>query len=312
VRRTFALLALAVPALSQDIAQPLTVADWARLLPDGAWSLSLRADLTDSSGLRTSRTDVSNADLFAAGYSTTTDEFTSRVVSLRLARGLDGCTLYLALPLVDLERSGRDDLGADFEQSARSIGDLELGVTKIWRESEDQQVVWSFAAKLPTGSVDEEDGGERLPYPLQPGSGTVDLFPAAAMTRHRDGWDWGLAGRARVRLGRNSEDWARSNSLVLDAWAGRPLGEDLSGRVGLRNTSWGDLYGADPALDPALDPLADDARQGGTRTDLVAGMEWQVKDLALGLELGMPLDEWLDGPQASTDFTLAFGLRLGW
>ncbi len=305
---------MASTAIGQDVAPPPSVADWARVLEEGHWSASVRLDLVRQDGLRDSRSDVSAGDLFASGYTLATDESSERSLTVVLARGLPECTLFVSLPVVGAERSGRDDGYAAFDHDTAGVGDLEFGMTRTWRRTDRDHIVWSVAASLPTGSVDETEGGAVLPYAMQPGSGTVDVYPAAAWTRTLNDYAFGLAARGRLPLGENSEDWARSGELRFDAWIGKSLSERITGRAGLRSTSWGDIYGESSRLDPLADPLADSDRQGGTRTDLFVGIDRRMgsRDLTLSAEIGVPIDEWLDGPQPSTELLVGFALRCGW
>lgn len=305
--------ALAPLAPAQE--PPPSVTRWARLLEDGAWSAGLHVDVTAKDGLRDSRDDLSDEELFAQGYTRATDTLNDRRALLSVARGLEGWTVFATLPLVDLEREGRTDGGGTFTQDTAGIGDLELGTTRVWRRDEEEILVWSVALSLPTGSIDDEQDGEVLPYPLQPGSGTVDLLPGVSWTHHEEGWSWGLAARGRLELGRNTDGWARSRSLVADGWVGKPLGREWSGRLGLRNSSWGDLHGESDEIQARAgsDPLADADRQGGTRTDLLVGLDWRPAEAwSVSFEVGTPLDEWLDGPQPSTELVGSLAVSVGW
>ena len=308
--RSALLLLLLTPAAAAQAKDPPSVSDWAQLLEDGAWAVSLRMEVTAKEGMRDGREDFDDARLIAEGYPVATDSLDEHRQTLHLAHGLADCTLYLSLPLVQLERRGRALPGAPFSGDVDGVGDLTLGLTRAWRRTDRGTLVWSLAASLPTGKVDEP--GE--PYPMQPGSGTFDLLPGASWVLERGHTHWGLALRGRLPLGENGEGWARSRSLVADAWFACELRPGLSARVGLRNSSWGDVHGeaADLAFDP--DPLADDDLQGGTRTDLLLGVDWSSDSdrFRFGLEGGVPVDEWLDGPQPSTDLLLALTLRVGW
>ena len=73
----------------------------------------------------------------------------------------------------------------------------------------------------------------------------------------------------------------------------------------LRGVYWGDVHGRDDELDATRNPLEDRARQGGERIDAIGGFHWQLGDglqdvRSLGLEVGVPVAEWLDGPGIST------------
>ena len=321
MRRLLALF-LAAPALCYQ--DPPSVLDWTTTLEEGAWQLSLRADIASADGLRDGREELDQAALSASGYSRFTSDLDRRELTLRLAHGVAGCTLFAALPVAEIRRKGNDAPATPFDEKVQALGDLEFGLTKHYRRGKRDALLASVALSLPTGGFDE-DG---VPYPLQVGGGTFDLWGAAAWIRRGKALRYGLALRGRVPLNENDQGWARSRSLVTDLWVARSLNSRLWGRLGLRNTSFGDIYGRDPDLDPSADPLADPKRQGGSRTDLLAGFSWLASpgkdpvpaapgsshaggDLRLEFEFGLPIDEWLDGPGPSNEYTLSVGLRYG-
>jgi len=288
------------------------VAEWAELVPAGEWNFSYRFDLEQHDGMRDRREDLSREEIHALGFERFADEFSRETQTLSLAYGLEGdCTLFVTLPWVDAELDSTTETAAELEREGNGVGDLSIGLTRLWHHGEEQRLVASLAVGLPTGSIDEEQGGELLPYALQPGTGTVDFFPGVAWTRSEPTWSWGVAARARIHAGENDQDWAWSDSLTLDGWLTVPLDPHVSAGLHLRNTSWGDVHGGASELDPDRDPLEDDGRQGGTRTDGFLRLAWRGKSVRVEVELGGVLDERLDGSGPSTEWMGVVGLRFG-
>jgi len=305
--RTPIALLLALPATAQD---PPSVADWARLLDAGSWSVSLRVEDAAREGMRDGRDDLPEGTYDLNGSRRYTRTFNETRQSLHVAHGLEGCTLFARLPyLVTLQRDFVD-LPSDAVNSDEvdGLGDLELGMTHPLPGWDTGALVYTVGLSIPTGAVDEPG----QPYPMQPGSGTVDVLGGVAWARTQDEWRHGFALRGRLPISDNEQGWARSRWHVADAWISRTLGSGVAGRLALRNTSWGDVHGYAEELLLDDDALADDDRQGGTRTDVVVGLDWASAEgqLRVGFEVGMPVDEWLDGPQPSTELTLGLALRL--
>lgn len=304
--RPLVVFALAPVAAAQE--GPPSVAAWAQMLQPEAWAVSLSVERTSTDGLIDSRDEWSPSEIFGAGFDRFTRELLTTRTTLHVAHGLEGCTIYASLPLLDFEREGSTSTPSTFSQSGSGVGDLVVGLTKVWRED----YHWSVALSLPTGSVDETDGGELLPYAMQPGTGTFDLLPGVAWGGGDEALSWGLSIRGRLRIGDNDEGWAHSNSHVADFWVARELDQDLVARLGLRNSAWGDVHGTAAGLQPTTDPLENDDRQGGTRNDAVFGLEYALDDTTLALEAVLPLSEWLDGPAPKREAHIGFSIRYGW
>ena len=75
---------------------------------------------------------------------------------------------------------------------------------------------------------------------------------------------------------------------------------------------WSNIHGADPDLNPGLVPTADAKLQGGDRLDALVGLAWHGHESGhpLGLELGVPVYQDLDGPALEADRVLTLGWQL--
>ena len=291
-----------------------------QVLEPGEWRFGYRYTNHSLDGLRDGRDDLSRSDVVAEGYTSIADEMIVQEHLFELAYGWDErCTWVASLPVLFKELDTDLVGGGSIEQEAEGIGDLQLGVVYDLDHDEGRRLRLHVMLGVPTGSFDEEDGGPgggdvTLPYPMQLGTGTFDLHPGVTWMRKKDGWSWGVQGAGRVHLGENSDDWAVGDSFDFNAWISRTLVNDVVGSLRLQNRSWGDYHGDSDDLDPTVDPLQNPHRQGGMRTDLAAGVAWELgagRDVnRLELEVGVPVDEWLDGPQLGTDLLLTFGWRI--
>jgi hypothetical protein len=174
--------------------------------------------------------------------------------------------------------------------------------------------VAEFGTSFPTGSIDEKDhtpmGFVRLPYPMQLGSGTFDLLPAATYLGQTDNWAWGARVDGVVRTGRNDNDYRLGHRFGTSAWVARKLLPFLSGSVRLDGQLWGNISGADPQLNPRVVPTADPDLRAGRRIDILFGLnlfalEGRLAGNRIGIEGGVPIYQWLDGPQLETDYRLS-------
>ncbi len=185
-------------------------------------------------------------------------------------------------------------MGAPASTHTEGLGDVKLaGIYDLWSSSV-QQVLLNLAVSLPTGSIDEENAiGKRLAYSMQLGSGSYGLVPAVTYTGFSKGWGWGAQGKATIRLHKNTYDYRLGDRYDLQGWLLRDLCS-LSA-VSLRLNGWHreNIDGADQGMVSAANPN----RVAATRLDLLAGIDYRKGVARFAFEGGVPLYQYLDGPQ---------------
>lgn len=234
----------------------------------------------------------------------------------------DRITLMGMLPVLSNSMDHITRAGGTFTTESGGIGDLKLGAMVGLADWADQSLHLNAMVSLPTGSVEELDelptsGGEevQLPYPMQVGSGTVDLRPGLTWLGQTGDWSWGAQGGATIRLGDNDRGWTLGNRYYGTAWWARLLGRHVSAALRVQGTRTGNIDGMDeaPSVNPAVVPTA--------RTDLRAGTVLeggpsfnlyipQARAFRIAGELLLPLYRDLDGPQLENDWTLVLGVQV--
>jgi len=212
-------------------------------------------------------------------------------------------------------------MGASFVTESEGFGDLQLGATMTAFgdvRSGGPRILLNAAASLPTGSINERGAtpmgaDQKLPYPMQLGSGTFDILPGVVYLDHSRNWAWLAEARGVVRLGRNSNDYALGNSLWLTASVSRRVTDWFSVTSGLEGEVWGDVQGADPELNPMMVPTADPTLRGGRAASVRAQADFYATGGALRgqrlvFELAVPVYQLLHGPQ----LTRQTQLRVAW
>jgi hypothetical protein len=177
----------------------------------------------------------------------------------------------------------------------------------------------NLGVSLPTGALDKADvtpasapGAAVLPYPMQLGSGTVDLMPGATYLGQTPDWSWGAQGLVTIRLGENERDYRLGHRGMGTGWVARRFSDWFSASARLQGSVWGDVHGADAGLNPKMVPTADPDLRGGRRLDTGFGINVEVANGALAgqrlaFEFITPVWQDLDGPQLETDWALAVG-----
>lgn len=213
--------------------------------------------------------------------------------------------------------------GVAFTTQSGGLGDVSATALVLLSDVGRSRVHAGLGVSVPTGSVDETDDtpmGEdsRLPYPMQVGSGTVDLQPSLTYLGQTDQFGWGAQARGTVRLGENDRGYALGNRAGLTGWGSVLLTEAFSVSARLDGQAWENIDGADPAYDAAvaanLVPTVFPTLRAGERVDVSVGLNAYVPSgAAAGLrgaiEVGVPVYQRLAGPQLETSFVVTVGAQ---
>lgn len=206
--------------------------------------------------------------------------------------------------------------GTRFNERTEGPGDVEVHALYTFFSTDDlrHRLILDGGVSFPTGSIDRSMGGMRLEYPMQLGSGTVDLMPGLTYLGQTEQVAWGAEIHPTLRLGKNGNHYQLGDRYRVSGWGAVKLTPALSvsGRVDAE--AWGDIRGADPALDPADEPTKDTSAQGGRRVDLLLGLNAYFpsggfKGLRLAIEAGAPVYQSLHGPQLEVTWLARVGLQ---
>ncbi len=250
----------------------------------------------------------------------------------------DDLTAMIMLNYVEKEMTSRTYRGpagatvvGDFTGKTSGLGDTVVSAMIRLDDSGHSHWHANLGLSLPTGSITEAGSvlppfsgmmgtapGEkvsidRLGYPMQLGSGTVDFLPGLTFTQQRHGFSWGAKAAATLRLYDNRENYRLGNRYQLDTWASRLWQPWLSTSVRLSLFSQGSIKGRDKVITGG-NPVFDPANSGRDQIDLSVGVNllgldgWR-KNQRLALEVGMPVYEKVDGIQMSSDMTITLGWK---
>ena len=235
----------------------------------------------------------------------------------------DELTLMVMAPYVIKSMDHLTGMGTNFTTNSEGFGDIRLSGLYNILDRNRQRVHFNAGISFPTGSISERDAtpagpDQVLPYPMQIGSGTVDLMPGITYLGQAGRWSWGGQGMGTIRLGRNSQDYRLGNQLSLTAWGARQWSKSISTSLRLKGRLLGNNTGEDPRLAPGnqlvppLIPTIDPDLRGGSRMDLNVGLNFLaqkgfLKGHRFALEAGLPIFQSLSGPQLENEFTITVG-----
>jgi hypothetical protein len=207
--------------------------------------------------------------------------------------------------------------GTRFTTRSEGWGDVMVAALVRLLDRPNHEVLLKSGFTIPTGTISAKDdtpmGRVRLPYPMQIGSGTWDPILGFTYLGQSAGdgvWVWGAHLEGRFRTGRNRKGWALGDLVDSSLWVARELTRWASASFRLQGRSWGDIHGRDPDLNPLMVPTADPHRRSGRRIDALVGVNLFAQEGPLGgnrisLEGGVPVYQWLDGPQLETDYRVS-------
>jgi len=167
--------------------------------------------------------------------------------------------------------------GERFKEKSSGFGDVELRAHyRLYTQPDRRhQVLLNGGVNLPTGSINQRQGGLRLEYPMQLGAGTFSLVPGITYLGRADAWGWGAEFIPTIRVGTNDNRYRLGNQYRLNAWVIRQVADTLHLSVRADGKRIENIKGADPVLDPLDEQTKDPNLQAGTRLDLLGGLSFQ-------------------------------------
>ena len=299
----------------------------AHLHDEGQWMFSYRFKYMDMEGLRDGDKRVSHLDNVGnpnaqpGRFMVLPRRMRMKMHMLSAMYGVtDKWTIALMVPWLEKDMSHKALPGNHFTTRSDGFGDIKVNSLYKLFGSEEFDLIFNLGVSLPTGNIDEKGNtplapnGVKLPYPMQLGSGTLDISPGLTLVGHKENWGWGLQTIATLRFFRNSEGYNQGNSLLVNAWASRKLTRNFSLSLRMEINSWEDFQGHDDTINNSqrIIPTADNDLRGGSRLDVHLGCNYLVTEGLMaghnfGVEVGMPVYQYIDGPNLETDISVTLG-----
>ena len=281
------------------------------------WMIGYEFTFIDNNGSRNDTNRISDSQVLE-DFPVTPTKMTKEIHMIELMYAPKDYLVFIAmLPFIKLEMDHVTRQGVNFTTKSEGIGDIKVkGLYTIFGDvrRDRHRILIDMGLSFPTGNIDERDDtpagpNQKLPYPMQLGSGTFDLLPGLIYLGQTEKFQWGAELNGVIRLGENSNDYSLGNRGELSLWGGWKLTNWLSPFVELDGQLWGNIDGADPDLDPNVVPTADPDRRAGSRIDLLGGINIYIsktvlKGMSFGIEAGFPVYQDIDGPQLETDWLL--------
>ena len=289
----------------------------------GDWMLSYRYMFMDMRGNGDGSGDLSRGEVLGQYLVAPTDMTMEMHMLGAMYAPFDQLTIMAMAPLVKKSMNHQTRMGARFHTDTRGIGDIKLSALfQPLKLGGGHSFHLNAGLSLPTGSIDEKGDtpaaqNAPLPYPMQLGSGTVDLMPGLTYLGQRGDLSWGAQTLETLPVGRNSNGYRLGDRYTLTGWLAYRVFDWLSSSIRLEGLKWGNIRGRYDRLNLMMVPTNDPDRRAGERVDLLFGLNVLVPDGTLkgnrlAIEGGFPVYEHLDGPQLKTSWRLTVGWQYAW
>lgn len=230
-------------------------------------------------------------------------------------------TLYVMANYMSMEMDHITAMNMSFTTKSSGLGDTKVGILYNFWKKKRSKIHGNFGLSLPTGSIDNEDvtpasGGNNviLPYPMQTGSGTIDLDLGATYLTQGDVWSFGSQLKGLIRVDENNNGYTLGNRYSLNNWFAVKANNWISFSARLEGVFVEGIKSANPDLNPNMIITANTSNSGGEFINSGLGVNFYVpkgpfKNLRLGLEYAEPLFQNVNGIQLKTEETFTAGLQ---
>ena len=225
------------------------------------------------------------------------------------------------LPGVMHVHTGGTDMAtvSDMDMSSSGMADAKLWALYKLSNGEGSSLVASLGVNLPFGttsywgSTTNMFAGQHLPYGMQLGTGSLDLMPGITYFKKSGKFSWSIQALGTFRPFTNMYDYRWGNDLTANLWGSYQFKKWFSCSLRSETFIASEIDGYDEYISPVMEPDADPKNYGGTRSSLYGGLNFYcnsgvMKDSKLGLEFGLPVYQYLNGPQLAGRSYVVIGI----
>ena len=289
---------------------------------DRKWVVMLNYMHMSKSGYFIGDGQIGIADIFSRGFNVAPCSMNTQMLMLEIMHMITHrITLMLMIPYIYKNMDHVNVRGVNFTTQSHGIGDLQLQLFYKFLKTRERTLQMIGGLSLPTGSINKRSrtpmaNNTLLPYPMQLGSGTVDIVLGLTYKQIiNEFWQLGFSGKGLIRTGKNNANYAFGDAATLGSWLTYVINPKLNIYVKANGSIWGNICGADARLHPSRVPTADPDFQAGRRISIILRVNLFGKSLTnhkSGLSIGVvvPIYQHLDGPQLGSSLSLMTSFSL--
>ena len=197
---------------------------------------------------------------------------------------------------------------ASYKTESDGFGDIQAWVLYRVAHTDRTNVHLNVGLSLPSGSINEtqvtaQSAGQliRLPYPLQMGSGTVDLMPGVTYRGRWERLEWGGQALGTLRAGTNSQGYTLGNLVEVTSYGAWKWVDWMSTSFTLQWRQEFNGSGADPLINPTSSPIAQLGTHASQRLDALFGLALTptggfLRNTRWVVNAGLPAYQWTEAP----------------
>lgn len=231
----------------------------------------------------------------------------------------DRITLMAMQSIIVKEMAMMHMMGADSRSTSSGISDLSLGALISLLRKQQTSLHLNSALSVPLGSINQStqtsmSDNVRLPYPMQMGSGTVDMLAGFTFRHVVDKFGFGCQELNTIRTGKNPAGYQLGNEYKINTWGSFNIGSSVAVSARVEGVKLGMITGKDSELNPMMSPQSSSANSGCWRARTFIGTNFSFKsmtaleNLRIGIEYGIPVYQYVNGIQMNEKRTLNAGL----
>ena len=204
---------------------------------------------------------------------------------------------------------GNTGNSSEMLMKTNGIGDSKLYLLYGLIKNTQHQLVLGAGLNLPTGSVqllgtdsDMMYEEKRMPYMMQLGAGTWDIFPSLTYTHQQGKLAFSVQASGTIRPSYNSVGYKYGNEATVTTWFAYNWWNNFGSSIRLEATAMEHIKGNDKTIYSYNELAANPMNYGGKRINAYLGLTYGFKsgfltNNRLGVEYGLPVYQNLNGMQ---------------
>ena len=278
----------------------------------GEWMVSYRWMRMNMAGVIQGTQDLSQTNVLT-NYQTSPDFMWMNMHMLMLMYGItDKLTLMAMLNYNSNYMEMTMLSGSRFHQhgmSSTGLGDTRIYALWAPLKQAEKQFLLGLGINIPSGRITikgPKEGvmyrGQRYPYAMQLGSGTLDFLPSVSYLQNNNKITWSLQLGSVLRPYRNNNNYKLGNEINFNAWTSLKWLKILSSSLRAEILYSDKIYGEDLSLNKYEEISANSSNYGGTRLFIylgssLTGNKGFLKKNRFSFEYGLPIYQNLKGLQ---------------
>ncbi len=223
----------------------------------------------------------------------------------------DNITSSAMTSVVVKEMNHKRGNNSEFERNVDGIGDSKINLSFKLNKS----LILNTGLSIPTGSINQRDvKGNRLPYPMQLGSGSYEFLPGVSYSKIKENFSYGAQINLSLKMNSNSNGYKRGDSYNTTAWIAKNINNNLSLSARLDYNKMDAIVGRDKSLNPNMIVTADPTIQDRQYLESLIGFNYILpksilKNTRIAAEIGKTIHQKFQEDQLARNYRFIFGVQ---